>query len=106
MVLEKGRAEREEGSDPALHPGTHPHSCPCCEFRQSSCLSPKARELLLVLGQWMLRMAVEPSPTPLDQLLSCSAGLEALTHHSPLSQGQYRGSMTDPFPHSRLSNTH
>lgn len=46
----------------------------------------------------MLRMAAEPSPTPLAQLLSCSAGQEALTHQSPLSQGQYRGSMTDPSP--------
>ena len=73
MVLKRSR-KRGEGSDPAWLATPHPHPCPHCESRQSSCLSPKARELLLVLGQWMLEMAAESPPTRLAQLLSCSAG--------------------------------
>lgn len=90
-----------EGSAPALQ---SPYPCPRCESRQSSCLSPKARELLLVLGQWMLGIAAESLPTRLAQLLSCSAGQgEPLT----LLQGQHRGPITDSSsPCCRLSGTH
>lgn len=104
MVLKEDR-EKRDSSDPAQQ---YPHPYPRCESRQSSCLSLKARELLLVLGQWMPEMAAESPPTRLPQLLSSTAGQgEALTPQpSPLIQGQHRGSITDPFPHSRLSNTH
>lgn len=90
MVL-KGVGREGEGLEPAQLVPTHP--CPHCESRQSSCLSPKARELLLVLGQWMLEMAAESPPTCLAQLLSCSVGQREGgpgPQPSPLLQGQQR----------------
>lgn len=97
MVLNRGRAERGKAQ---TQPSTHPHPCPCCEFRQSSCLSPKARELLLVLGQWMLRMAAESSPTHPAQLLSCSAGTGGGPdpHHSPSPKVNTEGPRRIPSP--------
>lgn len=84
-----------------------PQPCPHCESRQSSCLSPKARELLLVLGQWMQGTAAEfPAypPGPAAQLL-CRPG-EALTPNPTHFSRVNSGAITDPFPHSCLSVTH